>query len=395
MFVVRVNVRARAKAVSKENSGVAAYGSVLSRGFGSSGSAPGRAKQRCYRVRWLVVPLTVFLALGMWDRNGHSLASPPNPPQGLTFYAEGVEGGRRLRGGIYVVDRRPRLLLDRDDGGSPSGTAVSWSPTGTQFVAAVGSGERDLAVFNASGGLVKLLTQTPSVDETTPDWAPDGERIAFLRCERDACGVSLIDVSSGSIGRLVESEDGYAVGSPTWSPDGTKLAFSRFGSVFTVDLETKEEVQITDPEISGSDGSPTWTRDGIVFVRAGEAFLNRIYRIDPSGNEVPLTGPRVLSQNPVPSPDGSQIAFSRATLSSPTDLYVMSSTGEGSRQVAGGPGDQIPVAWGAIFTPSRLPATGEGALHSALALFAAFLTAGLALLTATSHRFSSSWHPGR
>jgi Tol biopolymer transport system component len=103
----------------------------------------------------------------------------------------------------------------------------SFSPDGTKIgfdsVPLVG-GNHDLYTMNADGTGRALLFSSSATD-FTPDWSPDGSRIAF-GSNKDG-NFEIYDVAadgSGLPSRLTNnaaSED-----RPDWSPDGTKITFS-------------------------------------------------------------------------------------------------------------------------------------------------------------------------
>ena len=70
---------------------------------------------------------------------------------------------------------------------------------------------------------------TSNIRDTSPRWAPDGKRIAFVRAiEKDGkvqpAQIYLLAMDGGEARPLSELANG--AGSPVWSPDGKMLAFS-------------------------------------------------------------------------------------------------------------------------------------------------------------------------
>src|SRR5438034_2421780 len=70
---------------------------------------------------------------------------------------------------------------------------------------------------------------TSGIRDTSPRWAPDGKRIAFVRAiEKDKqvqpAQIDVMAMDGGEARPLTELTSG--AGTPVWSPDGTMIAFS-------------------------------------------------------------------------------------------------------------------------------------------------------------------------
>jgi Tol biopolymer transport system component len=183
-------------------------------------------------------------------------------------------------------------------------TAFDWAPDGRRIVVAVkGSG---LYVVTVSNRLSRRLTKGGYDD--TPDWSPNGKRIAFERGPYEE--VWTISSSGTAARRLVA--DGAL--EPRWSPDSTRITFRRdlaeSGSAFSI-IQADGHGRI---DVGGSDDNttdPVWSPDGnqIAFVRSRSVWLTGS---DGSDQHLitPPTGPNdQLQQLPSWSPNGLQLAF--------------------------------------------------------------------------------------
>ena len=106
-----------------------------------------------------------------------------------------------------------RLTNDPAADGQPA-----WSPDGTRIVFVRGF---DLWIMNADGS--NAVQRTFTQDADNPAWSPDGTRIAFTNYSYNS--VFLMNLASGAVSPLPNTEGSSVVPDPDWSPDGTKIAF--------------------------------------------------------------------------------------------------------------------------------------------------------------------------
>ena len=171
---------------------------------------------------------------------------------------------------VAKADGSGRTLLVQD---ATRDLAPSWSPDGSQIAFFRGNfGQFFLYVIRPNGSGLHQLSQTPADTSVPPAWSPDGTHLLFGGTEQ--AGYSRIGpyyrdnvyvVGADGVGerRLTDSFSLDAGSSPAWAPDGRRIAFlSRRGyentsrQLFVMNADGTCETQVT---TSSSDVlQPTW-----------------------------------------------------------------------------------------------------------------------------------------
>ncbi len=298
--------------------------------------APGLAAQQSDRLT-----LDDYLE---WE----SVSGPTLSPDGRQIiytrrWTDKLNDSRESSLHIMNVDgSRPRKLLD---GGSPQ-----WSPDGTR-IAFVAAGEPrgsqiHVRYMDAEGATTQIthLTSSPS----SIQWSPDGRWIAFMmNTPAEPGGWS----PEGQVGKYRPrgadwTEAPRIVDALDYRQDGVGFTSDDVRQIFVVPADGGSARQITYGEWSA--GSPNWTPDGrtIVFSsgpRIEEAEYawreSEIYAVDVVTNQITqLTTRPGRDSSPAVSPDGRRIAYVGNDYGDYTyaesELYVMNLDGTGSRVLA-------------------------------------------------------------
>ncbi len=122
---------------------------------------------------------------------------------------------------------------------------------------------------DADGERPQLLFQSrPNEPILSPEWSPDGQRIAYVSFETSRPAIFIQDVATGQRTQMTNFRGSN--NSPAWSPDGQKLAItlskdSEDQEIYIQDVRTKELTRFTrSPYI---DTEANWAADGksIIF----------------------------------------------------------------------------------------------------------------------------------
>ena len=295
---------------------------------------------------------------GVWSPNGKKIAFTARPT-----------GGRSLD--IYVTnpDGSGETNLTRTKASTEA--APSWSPDSKKITYLRGSDSSnkiytDIYVMNSDGtGQTRLIkardTKYFEVGFESPAWAPDGEKIAFMRTTRavpDNSASSSAVPATGPSGLYKMKPDGtclrklpkamsYAqspLWAPLWSPDGKEIAFSGAGEKgekeYVVNADGTELRELL-PNVQAHISSYSWSPDGkkIAFAAVhyrGELDIYVTYA-DGTG-QTNLTRTRtIIEDEPSWSPDGKHIAFTRGEVGDfylDHDIYVMNAVGIGRTPLA-------------------------------------------------------------
>lgn len=185
--------------------------------------------------------------------------------------------------------------------------------TRVAYVAASGYGndrEYRLVIADTDGEGDRIVMTSPE-PIMSPNWSPDGKRLAYVSFEDHAAAVFVQSLSSGERHK-VSSLPGIN-GAPSWSPDGSELAvtLSKDGSpdIYVLEVASGAMHRVTHDDSIDTEAS--WSPDGrtLVFTsdRGGKPQL---YTVSAHGGEPNrLTYDGSYNARGVFSPDGRSVAM--------------------------------------------------------------------------------------
>ena len=139
---------------------------------------------------------------------------------------------------------------------------ITWSPSGKQlaFSLARPGWLEHLYILDIETLEIEILTELNK--DFYPVWSPDGQRILFMRWNREFDTFCTIDIETRIIDPLfdVDKATGYW---GDWSPEGDYIIYSRWGTVYLYEFESGETEELV--EIDGSVFVIAWLRDGEIL----------------------------------------------------------------------------------------------------------------------------------
>ena len=209
----------------------------------------------------------------------------------------------------------------------------------------------DIWTINPDGSDPLNLTADSAVDDFAAEWAPDGERIVFLRNADPSGNSNATEIwvmrADGS-GQMQLTDNAVQDDQPSWSPSGRRIVFQRDadgfegpddGELWVMRADGSRERQITDNAVE--DNEPVWspTRRRIAFSRDSDpdpaAADFEVFDVRPNGSGArQLTDADGFDGGPDYSPDGKQIAFDSERDGDP-DVFVMEHDGDNPTQLTG------------------------------------------------------------
>jgi tricorn protease len=191
------------------------------------------------------------------------------------------------------------------------------SPNGAR---AVFEGHGEILTVPAEKGAFRNITRSPTVEDRTPSWSPDGKWIAWFSDASGEYQLFIRDQSGlGDIRKFDLGAPHSYYYTPVWSPDSKKIAFTdKFLHLWYLDIDKGNKVLVDTNNFdeSQTDMNPRWSPDSawLVYTKTLPTYYHAIhvFSLD-AGKSTLLTDGLSDAQLPVFDKSGKYLYFVAST----------------------------------------------------------------------------------
>lgn len=186
-------------------------------------------------------------------------------------------------------------------------------------------GNPEIYTIHTDGTDTTRLTNN-DVDDLSPKWSFDGERIAFVSTRDGNPEIYTMKSNGTDVTRITRNAADDL--DPSWSPDGKNIIFSsnRDGNyeLYIYNLKTKKDERIT--ENSSDDRYPDWSANGEMILYQSEQYgVAALYTLELSTKEDTRLTPRLAPyghSNADFSTSGSSIVYTTGHTKNQTGIMI-------------------------------------------------------------------------
>lgn len=137
-----------------------------------------------------------------------------------------------------------------------------WSPDG-RYMASIAVGDTHSTPLTIWDTITGRQTEFPinALDQSPPDWSPDGQRLAITDTSGLQPGIVILDANTGGMRRLSTHANELPL-FPDWSPDGHMLMYTSWRDMVSIiriaDIETRRVTDLAAAHYAGA----AWSPDG-------------------------------------------------------------------------------------------------------------------------------------
>ena len=190
------------------------------------------------------------------------------------------------------------------------------------------AGNFEIYSMNSDGTTPTRLT-TDAAQDLTPEWSPDGKKIAFVSIRDGNYEIYTMNADGSNEVRITTNAASDV--QPAWSPDGTKLVFGSFrdgnGEIYVMNANGTSQARITTN--TANDGFPTWSPDGTKIAFQSDRTGNfEIFTMNIDGStQTNRTNNAAYDEYPNWGPNPNTIVFDSNRNDGNFELYSMNADG--------------------------------------------------------------------
>lgn len=129
------------------------------------------------------------------------------------------------------------------------------------------SGNQEIYLLTRQGEMIKKVTSSWGIN-VSPEFSPDGGKLAFVSNRSGNPQIYIKDLSSGNVSRV--TFQGKYNTSPAWSPDGKKIVYVGIENnridIYLILLDTGPGMPVQLTRDQGDNEDPCWSPDGNLIV---------------------------------------------------------------------------------------------------------------------------------
>lgn len=224
----------------------------------------------------------------------------------------------------------------------------AWSPDGSRLAfVEQHAGEHDAIVTTTPDGgdrEVVFRNRAPYLALQSPAWSPDGSHLAMVRSIGGIAGeIWLAPADGGAPRRLSDDPAGIVAHDPVYAPDGTAIIHSsnRAGTtnLWRTPLDGTQPVRLTMG--AGPDEVPSVARNGsIAYLNSRSRSVLLVFDLQTNQSHT-LASHSAFVWGPAFSPDGRELAFSRAEVNGSWHIWLVALDDSSTRRLTAGMPPQI------------------------------------------------------
>ena len=165
--------------------------------------------------------------------------------------------------------------------------APRFSNDGNKVVMSIArNGSTQLYTMDLRSRVLKQITNTPGIINTSPSFSPDGSKIVFNSDRGGSQQLYTMDAGGGNVQRISFGTGSY--GTPVWSPRGDLISFTKPSTHGDFSIGVMHVDGSGERELSSSylEEGPTWSPNGrvLMYYRQDRGGHPRLHSVDLTGS---------------------------------------------------------------------------------------------------------------